>query len=630
MSSRRRPLAALASVVVLGLGLALFAEAPGVSIGEGPVDLLNGSDVLVQGAANGDNSGTSVARGGDVNGDGYQDLLIGAPWADGAGRTNAGSTYVVFGRASASTVDLAALGDRGFRIDGATSGDNSGESVAGAGDVNRDGYDDLVVGAPNVDGNGRTNSGSTYVVFGANSTTTVDLAALGDRGFRIEGAVAGDSSGSSVAGVGDINRDGTPDVLIGAWLADRNTRTDSGSSYVVFGANSTTAVDLAALGGRGFRVDGAVAGDLSGLSVAGPGDVNGDGASDLLIGASNSDPNGRTNSGSSYVVFGANSTTTVDLAALGGRGFRVDGAAAGEISGSSVAGAGDINGDGTPDLLIGAPRADGNGRADSGSSYVVFGANSTTAVDLAALGGRGFRVDGAAAGDVSGSSVAGVGDVNGDGTPDLLIGAPQADSNGRLDSGSSYVVFGGDTSTVDLLALGTRGLALDGAAAEDYSGYSVAGVGDVNGDRGVDLLIGAPFADSLGRSNPGASYVVFGTPPPTPPPTTAPPSTAPAPIPAATPFATLKVKARKKTRKLPRTGRIRVVRKVTVGPGQTARITVKVLPKKSRKTTTVKKSKKRVTVRTKRTPKRTRIRVRITSRGTGYQTTKWVRTWRVR
>ena len=119
---------------------------------------------------------------------------------------------------------------------------------------------------------------------------------------------------------------------------------------------------------------------------------------------------------------------------------QLDGAAGREFTGFAVAVAGDVNGDGRADVLVGAPSADNNGRTDSGSAYVVFGKASTAPVDLAALGQAGFRIDGAAAGDAA--DVAGAGDVNGDGRPDVLVGAQRADNNGRTNSGSAYVVYG--------------------------------------------------------------------------------------------------------------------------------------------------------------------------------------------
>ena len=192
-----------------------------------------------------------------------------------------------------------------------------------------------------------------------------------------------------MAGAGDVNGDGDDDVLIGAPYVGYNpslaehapgarniSRTDSGASYVVFGSDSPTDIDLADLGPAGFCIDGAT-GDFSGRAVAGLGDVNGDDLDDLLIGAPEAGNNDRDSSGSSYVVFGSEESPDVDLADLGNGGFRIDGTAASDNSGSAVAGAGDVNDDGSNDLLIGAPYAGNNDRDDSGSSYLLLGTYTT-------------------------------------------------------------------------------------------------------------------------------------------------------------------------------------------------------------------------------------------------------------
>jgi hypothetical protein len=180
--------------------------------------------------------------------------------------------------------------------------------VASAGDVNADGFADLLIGAYRADPNGGY-SGASYVVFGNGSGfgADVDLSALdGSNGFRIDGAAADDFSGFSVASAGDFNGDGFADVIVGAYRADPNG-SFSGSSYVVFGAAGgfDAALQLSALdGNNGFRIDGVAGSDFAGRSVASAGDVNGDGFGDLIVGADGADPNGGY-SGSSYVIFGS-------------------------------------------------------------------------------------------------------------------------------------------------------------------------------------------------------------------------------------------------------------------------------------------------------------------------------------
>ncbi|MCA0432740.1 MAG: hypothetical protein LCH46_05700 [Proteobacteria bacterium] len=328
----------------------------------------------------GDQSGWSVSGAGDINGDGFDDLIIGAPFAGPGGPTR-GLAHVVFGKQGdfTSPFNLSTLdGGDGFRIDGAGNEDRSGWSVSAAGDVNGDGFDDLIIGAKGADANG-SSSGASYVVFGKASgfAATLSLSTLnGTNGFRIVGAAAYDNSGYSVSRAGDVNGDGFDDLIIGAIGADANG-SNSGASYVVFGKGGgfASSFNLSALdGSNGFRIAGVIAFDLSGFSVSGAGDFNGDGFDDLIIGAPYADPNGEL-SGASYVVFGkaGGFTASLNLSTLNGtNGFRIDGVTSPDQSAWSVSGAGDVNGDGFDDLIIGAPSAS-TSNGQSGAGYVIFG-----------------------------------------------------------------------------------------------------------------------------------------------------------------------------------------------------------------------------------------------------------------
>jgi hypothetical protein len=406
------------------------------------VDLatLGSGGLRIDGAAAGHRAGRSVAGAGDVNGDGRADVVVGAHGADALGRANSGAAYIVFGTGSGATVDLASLGNRGVRIDGAAPSERAGWTVAPAGDVNGDGRPDVLVGAFFADRNQRQSSGSAYVVFGS-TTPSVDLAALGDRGFRIDGAAPRDFAAEAIAPAGDLNGDGKGDVLVGATFGDHNARDASGSAYVVFGKSTGATVDLAALPGQGVRIDGAAPGDGAGAAVAAA-DVNADGRAEVLVGAPFADNNGRRGSGSVYVVFDLGSSTRVDLAAQGAQGPRIDGAGELDFAGGAVAAVGDANGDARADAVLGAVGSDGAGRSDAGAAYVVDAGGARTLVDLAGALGPGFRIAGGGTEDAAGTSVAGAGDVNGDGRADVVVGAPFADRAGRSNAGAAYVVYG--------------------------------------------------------------------------------------------------------------------------------------------------------------------------------------------
>lgn len=506
-------------------------------------DGYNGS--VIYGVDGDDYAGNAVGAAGDINGDGFEDFVIGADGANPDGSTGyaEGASYIVFGQSGQFSPELSLSsldGTNGFAIPGLNDGDFSGNPVAGAGDVNGDGFDDLIIGAVGADTTTNQYAGAAYVVFGkaTDFSPSLDLSSLnGQNGFAIHGLNAYGYAGYAVSTAGDINGDGFDDVLIGAAEVDSDASGYAeGAAYAVFGRATgfLPNLNLSSLNGaNGFVVHGIDDGDRLGNAVGTVGDINGDGFDDLVIGARYADglDNLVGNSGESYVIFGKNETflSSFDLSSLNGvNGFVIRGAKVDDRSGHAVATAGDVDGDGFDDLLIGARYADGAGSSAgaAGESYVIFGTEEvfTTGLELLSLNGiKGFVIRGIEDGDMLGMAVSTAGDVNGDGLDDLLVGAYGADGSDtvRAEAGESYLIFGDANRFSASLNLGamnpsllgdTEAWVFYGIDASDGSGVAVSTAGDVNGDGFDDLLLGAGSGDGVGNLAPGSgeSYLVLG------------------------------------------------------------------------------------------------------------------------
>jgi hypothetical protein len=337
-----------------------------------------------------DYSGGAVAGLGDVNGDGINDVLIGADEADPNGKEGAGEGYVVFGGplvGSRGVFYLSMLdGTNGFILEGIDADDDAGVAVAGAGDINNDGFADVLIGAEGADSHGIDRGGQSYVVFGGlavGADGTIALSALdGSNGFAVHGIGPLDFLGSSVAGIGDVNGDGVDDFAVSADNRDGHYA-DIGESYVIFGDETVGdggILDPATLNGTdGFVIRGreVARGERAGYALAGVGDVNGDGFADVAIGAPLAILNAGYYVGKAYVVFGGTDVGVggvFELSTIDGtNGFAMHGIAERDFAGKAVGPAGDVNGDGIDDLIVGAMDADANGNAGAGEAYVVFG-----------------------------------------------------------------------------------------------------------------------------------------------------------------------------------------------------------------------------------------------------------------
>jgi hypothetical protein len=297
--------------------------------------------------------GESVASAGDVNGDGYADVIVGAGGAKGAGDAGTGRVYLYFGSASGlgTTPQLLKARDEGYS--------NFGYSVASAGDVNGDGYADVIVGAEGAkDAAGNAGAGRAYLYLGGSGGLSATPQLLDGR----DGAVA--AFGIAVASAGDVNGDGYADVIVGAeGAADAAGNMGAGRAYLYLGGPSGLGATPQLLDGR----SGPSA--RFGVTVASAGDVNGDGYADVVVGASYAkDAAGEMNAGCAYLYLGGQSGLGDTPQLLDGR----DGAVA--RFGTSVAGAGDVNGDGWADVVVGAENAkDAAGNPSAGRAYLYFG-----------------------------------------------------------------------------------------------------------------------------------------------------------------------------------------------------------------------------------------------------------------
>jgi hypothetical protein len=419
------------------------------------------ADVILTGETNGDRFGYIVAPAEDLNSDGHADIIVGAYQNDANG-SDSGRAYVYYGGPSFdSAVDLILTGE--------APGDNFGVAVDGVGDVNGDGFDDVLVGARFHNAAGF--QGRAYVYFGGpNVDSQADLV--------LDSQSIAERFGFTVSSGGDLNDDGHADFMVGAYHNSEADSTESGRLYVYFGGPSVDTTPDLVIDGEGF-----VAHFSDGLDAA---DVNGDGDHDILVGASQASQQ----SGRAYVFFGGPTLdTTADLV--------LEGSNPGDWFGRFVSGGGDLDGDGFNDLAVGAP---GLSAGTPGRVYVYSGGPTIDSVPHLVL-------DGEALGDHFGwHGALGHQDVTGDGAPDLAVGA-WGNSVGGSNLGRAYAFSGGLAldRIADVVVTGEP-------VAIENLGISVSIVGDVNADGFPDYMSGATSYEATADNHPGHVLIYFGGP----------------------------------------------------------------------------------------------------------------------
>lgn len=425
--------------------------------------------------------GVSVACAGDVNADGFSDVIVGAWLFDDGASTDEGRAFVYHGSASGLSATPNSILD-----DADQAGCFFGETVAPAGDVNGDGYGDVIIGADNYDDAGNNNEGRAFVYHGSAGGLSATPNSILDDANQ-----ASAFFGVSVAAAGDINGDGYGEVIVGAIGMQDGANVNEGKAFVYYGSIS----GLASTPGDTLD-DADQASAYFGWSVAGAGDVNGDGFGDVIIGAIDYDDGANTNEGRAFVYHGssiglsATPDSTPDDANQLNAQF-----------GECVAAAGDVNGDGFSDVIIGSKSYDDGASTDEGRAFIYHGsstglsASPNSTPDDADQSFASFGI-----------SVASAGDVNGDGYSDVIIGARWYDDGANPDEGRAYV-YHGSASGISTAPNSTLDDA-DQLAA--YFGYSVATAGDINGDGYSDVIVGAYTWDDGASTNEGGAFIYYG------------------------------------------------------------------------------------------------------------------------
>ena len=460
------------------------------------------ADAVLLGEDVGDGAGGAVASRIDLNGDGYDDLIIGARDRSEAG-PDAGAVYVVFGHPDPWDAEMS-LVDADGSFQGVIDNEQAGWSVAGLSDVNWDGFDDLLVGAPYNDQQGDS-AGKAYLVLGKAAGWGQDVS-LGDAEASFVAAGLDETAklGQAVASAGDVDGDGLGDLLVAAPLRHAGAYFDNGETFLFLGRTSGWATDMllteADASFLGENYD-----DESGSALAGGGDLDGDGLDDLVIAATGAD-HLEDNGGAVYLIAGrpAGWSQGTDLASADARFV---GTLEYGYVGTSLSMAGDVDGDGLDDLLVGAYHAD---QACNGCGYVylIRGRAGGWNTDVPMSSVDGWFV-GEAEEDRGGYSVAITADHDGDGATDLWIGAPRSAELAHS-GGQAYFLRGTPQLWGTNVPLGVADGYLRGEVEYAEVGIAAA-AGDLNGDGLADLVAGA-YGNTWIGADAGQAQILFGRP----------------------------------------------------------------------------------------------------------------------
>ncbi len=447
--------------------------------------------------------GFAVARVGDVDADGKDDLFFAGYLVDSTAGADVGAAYIYRGGVTsgleiAGTSPYAVM--TGVRKN--SSADYLGYQLSEAGDFDNDGAIDVFVGAPNTRA-GTSSSGAgaagEAILFSSPASTSLTRASS-DAIVRLVGVASSDSLGFDVAGGVDVNDDSVPDVIAGAYGYDPSAISNAGAATVAFGGLASGDYALTSASVRTWT--GLVASDQLGQTVGMHPDLDGDGIGEVLIGAYKADQGGFTDSGAVYIIAGGSS-----LPASGAISSAVDytlsGASTNATLGRSIANAGDVDGDGDDDLVVGADGSNASSSVPVGTAYVFLSPISSGSTSAAHA-----SFSGTAASDFVGRSVDGNGDLDGDGHDDVLVGATGWDSPASA-AGGAFLWYGPISSGSRIVS--GADLTITGVAANDAAAGQAAFVGDTNADGFDDLLIGVNNYDYGGTSNTGSVFLYLGT-----------------------------------------------------------------------------------------------------------------------